>query len=565
MIINKVILYFEKFSALFHQPISTTTSFSKAQEFSQGIGIILTLKAAPYSNPSQAPRFLSVSWLSDFSGEEERIFYGKNVAFDIVNIREASNLKSHQMELSLFNKFQRLIQNEKIEWKKDQPEQLVKFIEQQQKYESTANDANAMNYGKGLFNCFCRHRNTITVKINDYKSLNQHISNSLIPNTATSDKKEDLIKVGDIKIKYNTIYAIKSVSSGKYLEAATSHSDKQPRLTKGDSSKNQRLQWMIIKTNLGCAVKSVSDNRYLDGRTDKDVGTPLPFLTAGDPQSEKCLNWTFIKTNGVTNNIVIQNIANNNCLNVKGGFLDSLISYKQSYWILIPVSTLSIIPLLRLFPYLQTIELNNIDIDEMIHDINDYPNVIMEYIEKVKTLKKRFLKQLSITTKQMHSKENKEHFEALKTKFNQQLAEYNWTVKYNVSIKSFIFTNNDEAELKRISEEQRKQQEVEQAEAEAKREQRREKERKVLYAKNEAINHAKKAIKSLTESYSKTEAIQRMVHHSNNPVANDTGSIDRIDRHLENYYRLLYEEYNSNFKEYCEENGFCDELLDEDI
>ena len=429
----------------------------------------MTLKAVPYSNPSQAPRFLSVSWLSDFCGEEERLFYGQNVAFDIVNIHEATNLKPHKVELSLFNKFQRLIQNEKIEWETDQPEKLVKFIEQQQNYESEEKEAIAMDYGKGLFNCFCRHPNTITVKINDYKSLNKHISNALIPNTAAANIKEDLIKVGDIRFKCNIMYAIKSVSSGKYLDAHIFHPRLERRINPG---KNRCLRWMIIATDFGYALKSVLDNRYLAVN-----GKKIVMLQTADenPTNAEHLHWTFFKTNGGRNNIAIQNNSTNIYLCEKDRVLVSLLSNEQSKWILIPMETLSIIPFLRLFPYLQSIELHNIDINEMIHDINDYPNVIMEYIEMIKTyeLKKRFLKQLSFTTKQEHSKENKEYFEALNTEFNQGLVEYNWTVKYIVTSKSFIFTNNDEAELKRILEEQRKQQQIEQTEEEAKREERR--------------------------------------------------------------------------------------------
>ena len=328
---------------------------------------------------------------------------------------------------------------------------------------------------------------------------------------------------------------------------------------------------MIIKTKFGHALKCVSINRYLDGRTDAN-DTSQPLMTQGNPERDEYLNWTCIKTNEGNCNIAIQCISSKSYLNVKGGFLGSLLSNKdpmndkQSQWILIPIKTLSIIPLLRLFPYLQTIELNNIDINEMIHDINDYPNVIMEYIEKIKTLKKRFLKQLSFTTKQIHSEENIEYFGAIMAEFNQQLAGHNWTVKYDVMSKSFTFTNNDKAELKRILEEQRQQQQIEQAEAKAKREQRRKKEKQISDAKNEAINNAKQAIKSLTEKYSKTEAIQKIMQGVIKTAANDVGSIDRIDYHLQNYYRILNKEYNSNFKEFCvEENGFDDQFIDEEM
>eukprot|EP01083_Nonionella_stella_P069112 184071_1 len=83
---------FIKFTAYFNQPISSTTSFRSAQQFSVGSGgnsgIILTLRSgAKHKNePTKIPKYLSVSWLSAFPNEDERLFYGAYVVFKITNI-----------------------------------------------------------------------------------------------------------------------------------------------------------------------------------------------------------------------------------------------------------------------------------------------------------------------------------------------------------------------------------------------------------------------------------------------------------------------------------------------
>eukprot|EP01084_Bolivina_argentea_P172650 299067_1 len=137
--LNRV-MKFPKFTTHFHQPISTTTSIITAQSFSRGIGIILALKSgsASFNDTSQIPKYLSVSWLSCFPNEDEKLFYGANVMFQIYNIFEAqtkTRLQSHLNELSLLNKFQQMLKNENINWDKESSEMidaLVTLIKQQQ-------------------------------------------------------------------------------------------------------------------------------------------------------------------------------------------------------------------------------------------------------------------------------------------------------------------------------------------------------------------------------------------------------------------------------------------------
>eukprot|EP01084_Bolivina_argentea_P147845 258623_1 len=112
--LNKV-MYFQKFTAYFHQPMSTTPSKAAARLFARATGIILHLKSGSEigANISNKPKYLSVSFLSDFPHEEELLFYG-NVIFKISDITEGSNLKGHRNELLILNKFQRIVKNQSV-------------------------------------------------------------------------------------------------------------------------------------------------------------------------------------------------------------------------------------------------------------------------------------------------------------------------------------------------------------------------------------------------------------------------------------------------------------------
>eukprot|EP01084_Bolivina_argentea_P018792 34970_1 len=124
----KEVLYFERFTAYFNQPISTTLSKIKASEFADGVGIILKLKSG---SKRKAPKYLLVSFLSDFPHEDEKLFY--NVRFQIYDIIEAHNLQSHKKELLMLNLFQKIIANHTVDKFKDKVvEGLTKLITNQQ-------------------------------------------------------------------------------------------------------------------------------------------------------------------------------------------------------------------------------------------------------------------------------------------------------------------------------------------------------------------------------------------------------------------------------------------------
>eukprot|EP01084_Bolivina_argentea_P281366 481398_1 len=211
--LNKV-MNFPKFTAYFNQPISTSISIRTAQNFSAGIGIILTLKSgSEYVNTSKIPKYLSVSWLSCFPNEDEKLFYGANVVFQIYNIIEAETNKGHLKELSMLNKFQKMLKNQNIKWNDESKmvDALVILIKQQQiinvnengnnnkndkqetKYDATieSNNKYITKYGKELFNYFCNNKNTWSVWINDYKSLPIKLQTVLFTDSLHNDDDEN--------------------------------------------------------------------------------------------------------------------------------------------------------------------------------------------------------------------------------------------------------------------------------------------------------------------------------------------------------------------------------------
>eukprot|EP01084_Bolivina_argentea_P043151 79512_1 len=173
--LNSEITRFDQFTAFFNQPLSTTDSFSTAQEFSRGVGIILALKCGTNRAKvtSKVPKYMPVAWVSDFPNEREKLFHGSYNIFQIYNITQAINLKGHLKELKIFNKFQRLLQNENVTWHNDESNDLAKLIECQQHYESDDKKFKTLqkklvfltDYGQSLFNHFFTNKNITPISL----------------------------------------------------------------------------------------------------------------------------------------------------------------------------------------------------------------------------------------------------------------------------------------------------------------------------------------------------------------------------------------------------------------
>eukprot|EP01084_Bolivina_argentea_P091183 164168_1 len=175
-----IVLEFEKFTSYFNAPLSTTTSFRTAQQFSEGCGLVLSLKsAAKYINdPTKTPKYLSVSFLSSFPHEDEQLFYGSHVILQIVNITEAQHLTSHSKELKMFNKFQKTIMNKSVVWNDEKDHDIIDalkiLIENQQnkiifdEHKQEEPSPYYTKYGNILFTHFCCHTNTTQVCIRNW-------------------------------------------------------------------------------------------------------------------------------------------------------------------------------------------------------------------------------------------------------------------------------------------------------------------------------------------------------------------------------------------------------------
>eukprot|EP01084_Bolivina_argentea_P262863 444710_1 len=238
------VLYFEKFTAYFNQPVSTTPSIKVAQEFSQGCGLILSLKAAPRSsNTHKAPKYLSVSWLSDFQNERELLFYGTYIQFQIHDILTCQGkITSHKKELLVLNKFQKTIQGESVQWKDKNVKLIISLI--QTKY-TIQNDDIQSNYSQALFNYFCDHMSRTIVCIKNFVSLPDLLKNelfrengnlSLLPMTKLFKNLQEIIlnglSINQMKKQAENFFTmtleyIKNSSSKIHLEKITIKSERQ--------------------------------------------------------------------------------------------------------------------------------------------------------------------------------------------------------------------------------------------------------------------------------------------------------------------------------------------------
>ena len=190
--LNRV-MQFEKFTAYFNQPISTTLNIIKAAEFSKGVGIILKLGRFQHESSSEViPKYFDVRWLSGFN-EDERLFYGENVVFRIIDIYNYDNdqITSHKYELKLLNLFQKIVRNKHINWndiKDKMIQNLILLIQDLQNeseefaYEINDNEEQKFDnsplrnkrfteYGTKLFEYFCRNKSVNWVGIKHYYKL----------------------------------------------------------------------------------------------------------------------------------------------------------------------------------------------------------------------------------------------------------------------------------------------------------------------------------------------------------------------------------------------------------
>ena len=119
-----------------------------------------------------------MSWLSAFPNEDEKLFYGLYVRFQISDIIEGKNLQKHSTELKIFNKFEELLNNSRVDWNQNNKKgqrviemvtELVRYQQTEQAYDETTSKSS--KYGYDLFKYFCTHQDRAKIVIKDYKSI----------------------------------------------------------------------------------------------------------------------------------------------------------------------------------------------------------------------------------------------------------------------------------------------------------------------------------------------------------------------------------------------------------
>mmetsp|Transcript_28898 Transcript_28898/g.45775 ORF Transcript_28898/g.45775 Transcript_28898/m.45775 type:complete len:410 (-) Transcript_28898:5-1234(-) len=179
--LNRV-LYFGEFTAYFNQPISTTPRRHIADRFANAGGIVLTLKTGAQRDgeTEKSPKYIEVTGISAFPEEEEKLFYGEYVQFQIVDIMHAGTGKAYKKEMRIFNRFQRWLQNREIKWSKWNVKD-VQFLKEHilRQIQAKSQQQPELEYIDDLFDHFCRDKMRRSMHMHDFPSLPEELLNAL--------------------------------------------------------------------------------------------------------------------------------------------------------------------------------------------------------------------------------------------------------------------------------------------------------------------------------------------------------------------------------------------------
>eukprot|EP01084_Bolivina_argentea_P100503 180423_1 len=169
----------DKFTAISHRPIRAQLNKSAAHNYTRGTGLILSLKSGTSERVYEKQcKCLAVSWLSDHPGEQTHILYGSHNLLEITNIIEAHDLLSHELELNMFNKLQRMLENKIVTWDSKMIDALSILINNDLCLQQLNNKC-ITEYGKKLFTAYCKNKNMVEITIKNISAMPKRLYSAL--------------------------------------------------------------------------------------------------------------------------------------------------------------------------------------------------------------------------------------------------------------------------------------------------------------------------------------------------------------------------------------------------
>ena len=107
-----------------------------------------------------------VRWLSTFPNEDEKLFYGQYVRFEIDDIIEGDTLKQHGPDLTIYNHFQSLINNGFVDWSQLNEKMILRLIDLIKTQQQRKANSKEEDYSQALFHYFCKHQERGKITIN---------------------------------------------------------------------------------------------------------------------------------------------------------------------------------------------------------------------------------------------------------------------------------------------------------------------------------------------------------------------------------------------------------------
>eukprot|EP00486_Rosalina_sp_Unknown_P012316 CAMPEP_0201582742 /NCGR_PEP_ID=MMETSP0190_2-20130828/89979_1 /ASSEMBLY_ACC=CAM_ASM_000263 /TAXON_ID=37353 /ORGANISM="Rosalina sp." /LENGTH=410 /DNA_ID=CAMNT_0048023329 /DNA_START=78 /DNA_END=1310 /DNA_ORIENTATION=- len=172
---------------------------------------------------------------------------------------------------------------------------------------------------------------------------------SILANSIDLIKSAEVVNIQGLDksiLSTEVVYALKSVSSNRYLDGGNNEPYAQMTTENVNISVHKFVQWKIVKAGGDhWALQSVSSGRYLDGGF-TELNAQMTTAEV-DPATHKFVQWDFIKTNGGKSedypNIALKSVSSGKYLDGgKTEFYAQMTDYDPTnyiyeQWIIVPV------------------------------------------------------------------------------------------------------------------------------------------------------------------------------------------------------------------------------------